>query len=59
VSVENACDTAQTIPELSNKIDRLENIILEMAKNQQRSTEIRSEIMVIIKSVCIFKKLKK
>jgi hypothetical protein len=36
VSVENACDTAQTIPELSNKIDRLENIILEMAKNQQK-----------------------
>jgi len=36
VSVENACDTAQTIPELSKKIDRLENIILEMAKNQQK-----------------------
>jgi hypothetical protein len=35
LSVENVCDTAQTIPELSSKIDKLESIILEMAKNQQ------------------------
>lgn len=35
VPVENACDKIQTIPELCNKIDKLESIILEMANTHQ------------------------